>query len=463
MNLSSYGRLIGFFLAGAVLQSGAWAQSADYSHEGPILIRNVAVIDGLGHHPQPMRDVLIADGRIARMSVTGMIGDLLPDTHVIDGERMTVLPGLIDLHVHLGNISFSRDQSQRRNPEGVQKSLNAHLYAGVTTVLDLGNDHDYIVGLRDAVASGERMGPRIVATGRNIGYLETASGAFSLISPETQAEIKERLDKKEAAGISTIKLYVGMSNWGARHVMNEAKKRGMVGIADFWCTNLSRTTFEVTQIDGYAHGGCRASTQEEGEWMAANDKFAILTLSIFDIMGGHRPYEDYKTKAFLKDPLVVDALGKDTINDYYAAFPTIRQMTYDSETAFYQVQLFGDMKNLLAYNQQNAMTFYEAGVLMGMGTDAPSPAANWPGEAMHRELELHVEAGIPPVQAIKMATHNGARILRQDHAFGSIETGKIADLIIVRGDPSTNISDTRNVEYVIKGGKLVDRQALRYR
>ncbi len=82
---------------------------------------------------------------------------------------------------------------------------------------------------------------------------------------------------------------------------------------------------------------------------------------------------------------------------------------------------------------------------------------------MHQELKLHVDAGIPPIQAIKMATYNGATILGLEDEIGSIETGKIADLMLVRGDPSTNFHDTRNIEYLIQGGRLIDRKQLRAR
>ncbi len=434
--------------------------TAAHADNAPLLIRNAAVIDGRGNPVQPMRDVLIIDGKISSIAVTGMIGEQPKGIKILDGTGMTVMPGLIDLHVHLGNVSFTRDPAARRDPAGTQRALNAHLNAGVMTVLDLGNDHDRIVGLRDDVASGKRTGPRIVATGDNFDNLDSVSRVFTLSSPEAQKEIRDRLDKKVDAGISTIKIYAGMSNWEARHVMVEAKKRNMVGIADLWCSNLSRTVFEVTMIDGYAHGGCRALTREEAEWMAQNDKFAILTLSIFDIMGGHRAYEDYETRTFLKDPLITGPLGEQTVRDYYTAFPTIRQTTYVSETAFYQATHFPNLQGLLAFNLKNAKTLADAGVLLGMGSDAPAPPANWPGEAMHYELELHVRAGIDPIDAIRMATMNGAQILRLEKDIGSVEVGKIADLMIVDGDPSTNIRDTRNIEYLIQGGRLVDRKAL---
>ena len=85
----------------------------------------------------------------------------------------------------------------------------------------------------------------------------------------------------------------------------------------------------------------------------------------------------------------------------------------------------------------------------------------WDGEVMHRELELFVEAGIEPVQAIKCCTYNAAKILRRDKEFGSLQKGMSADILIVAGNPAKNISDTRNVKHVFLSGKQVDRDSLK--
>ena len=133
-------------LAAILLLVAASAGAAKEGEDaGPILVRNVTVIDGLGNLPAPMRDMLIVDGRIAKMSVTGMIGDLPDGVRTIDGEGLTAMPGLIDLHVHLDGVVFGDGEYKSRERADVQKTLNAHLYSGVTSVLDLGNEHDFIV------------------------------------------------------------------------------------------------------------------------------------------------------------------------------------------------------------------------------------------------------------------------------------------------------------------------------
>jgi imidazolonepropionase-like amidohydrolase len=159
----------------------------------------------------------------------------------------------------------------------------------------------------------------------------------------------------------------------------------------------------------------------------------------------------------------VGVLGEQVVKDYYDAFEMLRETFEEGENSLYNTQHFPNLPRILPDNMKNAKMLYEEGVVVGMGTDAAFPPGTWPGEAMHHELELHVQAGIPPVEAIKMATHNNARFIGIEDEVGSVEAGKVADLLIVKGDPSRNISDTRNIEYVVKDGRLVNRRAIEFK
>ena len=429
----------------------------------PILLQNINIIDGLGTEPMPMRDVLIVGGCIKKIAVTGMIGELPKNTQVLTGEGLTVFPGLIDAHTHIGRVGFERGELMRADLDGMDQYLRATLYGGVTTILEVGSgNQSNSVLLRDKINAGERLGPTIYTAGSTINALKTTQeGVRQLTSPDTQAEISKLLDDRQNDGIDIIKLYAGLTHWEARHIMTAAKKRGMKGVADLWCSNLSRTSFEITLVDAFAHGRCRKLTKEEAQWIAANDKFAMITFAAFDAMGGHRAFTDYPDRGFLKNPLIVDIFGEAILEQYYRNFHQIREQITEGEHSLYRSQLFGDVRRLVPDNYANVRLLFEEGALIGMGTDAPFPPGSFPGEAMHFELEHHVKAGIPPVKAIQFATLNNAVFLDVANEIGSVETGKIADLVIVRGDPSMNISDTRNIEYVLKGGDLIDRAALK--
>ena len=454
-------------------------------HEGPILLENITVIDGLGHDAKPMRDVLIQDGKIARVSVTTMMPTLPEGTRVIDGKGLTALPGLIDTHTHLMDIDYTQsiktgDELAEMNGsdlfgnafnyaiptndlDGMQRYLNADLYAGVTTVLEVGGDMDVSVLLRDEIAAGTRIGPTIHTVGAFVDAMHTTQGGTAdLVSPETQAEIKELFDVREANGIRHMKIYAGVTAWEARHLSHEAKRRGFKIIADMWGSNLSRDFMEIGGIDAYAHGGMLKTTPDDAEWMAANDKFVTMTLVIFDNQRGLRAYDDYEKRSFLKNPLIVDVYGNKAVEQYYDAYLSLQEQWNDGDQGMYTRELWGDKTGNLESNMENLRTLHAAGVTLGIGTDAAYPPGSWPGEALHYELELTVRAGLKPIEAIKMATYNNAWYIGIEDEVGSIESGKIADLLIVKGNPAENISDTRNIVHVIQDGKLVNRKALQF-
>ena len=441
----------------------AAAIAKDYLHEGPLLIRNVNLVDGLGNLSNPMRDILIDDGVIQQISSAGKINDLPENSYILEADGMSAMPGLIELHAHVASLSYDQDDvfEVGLEREDIQRTLNAYLYAGVTSILDIGNKHDFIVNLRDQINSGERMGPRIFPVGQTIHRLHTVKGIGSMPNAETKAEIQGLLDERQNDGMELVKIYNAVSPWEARHLVKAAHERGMRVVADYWCSNMSRTIFEVTALDGFAHGSCRELTEEEAQWIAHNNKFVILTMAAFDYMGGHRAYADYEKRGFLKEPLIVDPLGKEYVREYYRTFSDVREFVTVGEHSFFQAQHFGDMTNLLPDNQKNAFKLYKAGALIGLGTDANWPPGNWPGDALHHEILLHQQAGIPNEAVIQMATLNGARILKQDKLYGSIEKGKVADVVLVSGNPLVSIEDTRKVVHVIKDGKLVNRKALK--
>jgi hypothetical protein len=319
-------------LTGLLITSTVWAQEDFWLHDGPILLKNITIIDGLGHDAKPMRDVLIEDGKIARVSVTTMMPTLPKGTRVIEGRGLTVLPGLMDTHTHLMDIDYTRSTKTgdelaamdggdlfgnafnyafpSDNLDSMQRYLNADLYSGVTTVLEVGGNMNVSVLLRDEIEAGKRIGPTIHTSGEFVNAMHTTqSGTDDLARPETIAEIDEMFTSREAHGINHMKIYAGVTAWEARHIAHVAHNRGFKIIADLWGSNLSRDFMEISDIDAYAHGGMLTMTPDDAAWMAANDKFATLTLLIFDNQRGLRAYEDYEKRSFLKNPLVAMALS----------------------------------------------------------------------------------------------------------------------------------------------------------
>ena len=454
--------------------STAFAQDKPgYSHIGPTMITGIRVIDGLGGNAKENQDIVLIDGKIARIGPTDA-NDAPKDALVIDGDGMTAMPGLIDMHVHLqGGWANGAIPGDRYKPKyddkSAQQSLNAHLYAGVTTVLDCGSDHEYILKWRKRINEGTVLGPRFFTTGapwdqEPSGWEAgntTGDNTFGGSTKVTAiAAIPAQMDKYKEDQIEIIKLYAGISPHAAGFVVKEAHKRDILTIADFWRLNMDRIVMEVTGLDGWAHSSPSEIPASSNKWMAENNRFCIVTATLGEAMSGLRVKDEDGKKLMLKEPLIVDVWGVDNVKEFYAVYPQIRLNYYDGPQSFYQQNGFGDLSRFRTKFLENIKNAYDAGVLIAGGSDMIY-ASLWDGEVMHRELELLVKAGIPEVQAIKCCTHNGAKILRRDKEFGSLQKGLSADILLVAGNPAKNISDTRNVKHVFLRGKQVDRESLK--
>lgn len=165
-----------FFFVFANLTSAS--SEPKYAHTGPTIITNVAVIDGLGNPPVIDQDITLVDGKIAAIGATGSVKS--PNGALrIDGTGMTAMPGLMDLHIHTqggwGNgLIPGKRYEVRTDDESVQQRLNGYVYSGVTTVLDVGGDHEYVLNKRKQINGGELFGPRYFTTG--IPWSQSPSG-----------------------------------------------------------------------------------------------------------------------------------------------------------------------------------------------------------------------------------------------------------------------------------------------
>lgn len=476
--------IVPLLAAGALVLASASSTSAQdgprYAHTGPAFIADVRVIDGLGHPPLEHQDILISDGRIAAIRPHGSL-DAPEGTLRVDGRGLTALPGLIDMHIHLkggwtgGNVLPEKYSAGRSDPE-LQQTLSAFLYSGVTTVLDVGNPTVWAASQRDRIERGELFGPRFFTTGmpfsqdpsgwdgavraETVGEPDPAELSTKVTTPDP-AELGKLLDAYVENDIEIIKLYSGMSALGATFLLREARKRGVVAVADLWQLNMDADWMRMTGLDGWAHSTPFEVSVESNAWMAANDRFVIATANVGEKLSGLRVKDDGDEQSFFENPLVVDIWGEEVVKDFYTSYPDVRENLYEGPDSFYQVYNFGELSGFRDAFLANIKAAHEAGVVVAGGTDAPAYPSLWSGETMHRELELFVMADIAPVEAIQMCTYNAARILRRDTELGSLQEGLSADILIVEGNPSLDISDTRNVRHVFLRGKEVDRESLK--
>jgi imidazolonepropionase-like amidohydrolase len=414
------------------------------------------------------------NGKIAAIGPSGSF-EVPKDALKIDGKGMTAMPGLMDLHIHTqGGWANGLIPGEKYEPkyddESVQQRQSGYLYAGVTTVLDLGVDHDYVLRKREQINSGEMMGPRFFAVG--VPWSQVPSGwdsgnttgaeAFSISTKVADfAELSAQMQKYADDGIEIIKIYSGVSAMAAQEVIKEAHKHGILIFADLWGLNMNRGWMQITGLDGWAHTGAFFDiAKEDLQWMADNNKVLITTMTVGEKMAGARVKDEAGQQLMLEEPLIVDIWGKDEVEDFYRVYPQIRADYYEGPESFYQTSNFGDLSKFRGTAMRNIKTAYDVGMLMGCGTD-DIYASLWPGESTHREMELLVMAGIPEVQVIKACTNDAAKILRREKEFGSLQEGLSADILIVEGNPAKNIADSRKVKHVFLRGKQVDRDSLK--
>lgn len=458
----------------SIAETGA---APGYLDDGPLLITGVQLIDGLGNPPQKNSDILVENGKITRIAAGGSL--VAPEgSSRIDGKGLTAMPGLIDMHIHLkggwtgGNAMTEKYSAGRSDPE-LQQTLSAFLYAGVTTVLDVGNPTAWIARQRDRINAGELLGPRFRATGMPFsqtpsgwdGAAEaegaTAPSAFSTkVDTEDPERLRELLHSYVDHDIKLIKLYSGISALGATFLLREAEKLGIRAVADLWQLNMDVDWMKMTGLHGWAHSTPFDVPSSANAWMAANDRFVIATANVGEKLSGLRVKED-KEQSFFDNPLVVDIWGEEVVKDFYASYAQVREELYEGPEAFYQVYNFGDLSGFRDAFLANIKSAWDTGVLVACGTDAPAYPSLWSGETMHRELELFVMAGLSPIDAIKACTYNGARILQEETEYGSLQEGLSADILIVEGNPAVDIADSRNVRHVILRGKSLDLNSLK--
>src|SRR5882762_10741792 len=321
------------------------------------------------------------------------------------------------------------------------------LYSGITTLMDTGNYQPWILQLRQEAASGHLLGPRIYCTGAMIDATDPAwpDLAYALTS---RAQIPEFVQRDKRANVDLIKAYANLSDRMLRNLVEEAHKEKIRVVIDQWERN-GTPELARTGIDGFAHAPTRKMPGDDIQLIHERGMFVITTLVVEEYSGRQR-LADLR---FLEEPLIADTTPPWFLTELRVE--AARTLT-DAEKKDLERSAtgFDEMK-------RNVKKLLDAGVLLAAGTDAPYPGV-FQGEALHHELELLVDAGMTPLEAIRMATFNAAQILHAEQEWGSLQAGRQANVVIVAGNPAERISDTRKIETVILNGKILDRNSLRF-
>lgn len=414
-----------------------------------IAIRGVTLIDGTGRAPVANATVVIDGERIVDAGAHAVVP---AGAQVIDGTGKFLMPGLIDAHIHLRGGNTGGRGSGTVTPEmeqGAIRALHSYLYAGVTTVFDAGNRPDFIMGLRDKERSGAIVAPRIFATGGTVASPNGHGGPYHI---EAWPGDRKLLDEHLSTKPDLVKIGQDEHGWGTRPQINQLPEELLEKIIRYYHSKGLRITIHVSNernaieaiyagADTLAHPIIQAPMSDQYVNMMRVKR--VPTVSTLTIGENYSRLADHPE--FLDQPLYRDTLE-----------PAERQRLKTEESAKQKENRWAAwMKVMTPVAQDNMKRLNEAGKdIVAAGTDQSS------GPAMHRELELLAGAGISPADVIVIATRNAARALGKLEDLGTIEAGKLADLVMVKADPTKDIHNAKLVDTVIKNGRVIDRAKL---
>jgi imidazolonepropionase-like amidohydrolase len=400
-------------------------------HAGAFAIVGATLVDATGAPPVPDSVVVVRDGRIVSAGARGKTA-IPAGVSVVDAKGKVLLPGLWEMHIHFSGVEFGP----------------ALLAAGITTARDCGGEFDYLVAQRDAVEKGGALGPRLLLAG-----LVDAGGvkAFGHVTAETPEEGRAVVERYHAAGFQQIKLYTFLTADVIEAIAAEAHRLGMT------------VTGHVPQVFNAIQG------VEAG--MDQINHLNYVTTAMRGPGGGRGPIDlnsDTAQKAirFFKDHhTVVDPTagwgemsGHSKEVDVASFEPGVASAPFTLESKF---RGMGGNTTAEQMRTRTAQTVAAIGALYKAGvTIVPGSDTGLVGYGLLRELELYVQAGMTPLEAIQCATIVSARAMNLDRDSGTVEPGKRADLILVDGNPLANISDLRKVSQVIANGRLYDSAKL---
>lgn len=415
-----------------------------------LLIEHATLIDGTGRPAKPDSCVLVSDGKfekVATCPVTAPQG-----TQRIDGRGKFLIPGMMDIHVHLrGGGSPLEANNQAPNERVGIRALQSYLYSGFTTILDVGNNPDYIFKLRDKERSGEIVSTRLLAVGGIVTYPGSHGSGPSATLVESWPQAIPKLDAAIARHPDMLKVTYEEHGWGTRPMITLLPVDLMSHIFQYYNDHGIRTTAHISNeirareaifagVDTLAHPIIQAPASDEFvRLMRAKQIPEATTLTI-----GENYSRVAEHPEFLDQPLYRDTIEPEEITRLKTV-ESARQK--ENRWAWW-------MKIMTPVAQDNVKRIDAAGGIMALGTDQSS------GPAAHRELELIVAGGVPPLSAIRIATLNSARFLGRDRDMGSVEEGKIADLVLLDADPLADINNIKRIHMVVKAGQIIDRSKL---
>ncbi|OLF71821.1 hypothetical protein AWH62_11845 [Maricaulis sp. W15] len=403
------------------------------------LIANASLLDPATDRVQTDGHVLVVDGRIERVG-TGALPARPDGVELIDAGGRVLMPGLIDVHVHVFD----------------ETDLAAGLARGVTTVRNMGG-FPFHLPLASRIERGEILGPRLLTTGPILNEVGGRNGNALHEAVDGAEEARASVRRQYAAGFRHLKLYSNLSRESFAAIRDEAAGLGMT---------MSGHPVEGTEADpvdfaASLDAGFRTLEHTESiVWYALNDEM--------DPAGVRQLAEQIAASGTMIDPTlvvhenlarIVETGGAHITRPVMASYnPVIAGFEQDN-FEFWAQYPHDDRTRMQAFYVEVTGALHEAGVPLTVGTDSGVMVTPH-GVSTVREMEILVDAGLTPMEAIRAATLNGAQALGLEGEVGCLAPGCAADLILLNGDPAQDIARLYEIEAVMRDGRWLDRDAL---
>ena len=413
-----------------------------------VALSHVRVVDGRGGEPRDDQTIVISGNRIVALGPSGEVE--VPDgAEVLELEGHTVIPGIVGLHDH------THYQGAQRRLFLQMSAPRMYLGSGVTTIRTTGSFSPYSeITLKAAIEGGEALGPRMHITGPYI----TGPGGAGYMSQPADPEAARRVVRYWAEeGATWFKGYSGIQGAELAAAIDEAHKLGLkvtghLGVvtyseaAEMGIDSLEHGLYASSDFDPLKEPDQRSSAGRnlladldiEGEevetlirTLIGNGVAVTSTLAVIEQLVPGRPVE----------PRTLEWMAPEVREAFERRHDGLQQSADGSP-------MVAVLQKLMEFEKR----FVDMGGLLGAGVDPTGNGGAVPGFGDQRNFELLIEAGFAPVEAIQIMTYNGARVLEVDGDLGSVEVGKLADLIVIEGDLIENPETIRDVRIVFKDG-----------
>jgi imidazolonepropionase-like amidohydrolase len=437
---------------------------AQSSSTNGLYIDDVTVIDATGAPPQPHRGVMVRDGRIVGIvpgEELGKASEKLAGTWV-DGRGKFLIPGLWDMHVHMVFGDWF--------PRGKEITLPLFIANGITSVRDMGGELDVLQQWRKEITAGTLLGPRMVISGP---MLDGPQPRFpSSVAIKTPENGRRAVDDLKRRGADFIKLQSLIPRDAVFAIAEEARQQGITFVGHVpdavrasEASNAGQKSFE--HLIGIFEG----SSPLENEFIKGA-KTESKFLSTYDPARAEALFALLAKNQTWQCPTLVWERGgnlldeKDFAHDSRAKYVpaywkdvTWKRFT-DQVMHEFNTDDLATRKRFVEKELEVVNAMHRAGIPFLAGTDTPPGVYIFPGFSLHEELQRFVAAGFTPMEALQTATLNPAKFLGMQDRLGTIEEGKLADMVLLDANPLEDIRNTQKIAAVIVNGRYLSRADL---